>query len=143
MKTSLHVLDDITISEGDQLNGFTFSNGKLIAPKTSGRFVGEVQINEYDAYGRKVFSDTAYNDITLPGSIFMLEQMFKVKATNRFTHPMTNLPTVINGKSIDGSNSISSQTSDNIFNQKVFGFMVGNGGESGGNVIAPDYKTQR
>lgn len=118
-------------------------DGKLLTmPESSSRMVGIVDVDEYDAYGRKVFHTRNMNDITLPGSIFMLEQMFKIKADNqRFLHPTSKL-----NYKYDTTETFEAQESEqikadiNLGSQKVFGFMVGIGGtDSGSNVIAPDY----
>ena len=47
IKTSLHI--------GETL---TFNDGKLekLPNKCSGKFIGEVTIDEYDAYGRKLYT---------------------------------------------------------------------------------------
>lgn len=118
----------------------SFNNGLLTMPESSSRLIGVVDVNEYDAYGRKIFSTRNMNDITLPGSIFMLEQMFKVNAEQRFLHPTNNLPYSYSSETGFDPSDVSINTSSvNIFNQKVFGFMVGIEGEYGANVIAPDY----
>lgn len=147
MKTSLHVVDQLAFNEStnELPNGFKFSNGELTLDNGfSGKLIGEVNINEYDAYGRKVFSDKVYNDITLPGSIFMLEQMFKIQSNeqnntgSRFLHPRDKMPITIDSEQYATSNE--PITTINIPSQKIFGFMVGRGGEQNGNVIVPDYR---
>lgn len=120
-----------------------FSDGALNVPMhTSGRLVGRLTINEYDAYGRKIFSSTEENDITLPGSIFVLEQMFKVKANKRFLHKNKLFPIGTAGSgeyaTKDGWNE---GTDIPLKDEKIFGFMVGNGGEEGSGVIAPKYES--
>lgn len=144
LKSSLNIQDKLEFEPSVALDSFSFSNGRLIMPnKTSGKIIGEVTVDEYDAYGRKIFSDTSYNDITLPGSIFILEQMFKIKSGSaRFLHPTSDMPTTYgseSGSSIAGGGAEISDVND----QKVFGFMVGIGGESGGNVVAPNYNINR
>lgn len=122
----------------------SFNDNLLTMPVQSARMIGIVDVDEYDAYGRKVFSTRNKNDITLPGSIYMLEQMFKVEANERFLHPTTGFR-----YSYTTDDTFSAESGDiikadiDLGSQKVFGFMVGIGGtDSGSNVIAPDYNIQ-
>lgn len=120
-----------------------FSDGTISVPHTSGRLIGELTIDEYDAYGRKLFSNKEYNDITLPGSVFILEQMFKTRADTRFLHPTNIFPTGTYENSTNATIDFNPiQIADKDFlRERVFGFMVGNGGEDGSGVIAPKYET--
>ena len=119
---------------------------------TSGKLVGDVTVDEYDDLGRKIFTDVGYNDITLPGSIFILEQMFKTiksednsvtsadaGSSERFLIPSDAIAKV----DYAGSGTISipndSITNDDIAKEKIFGFMAGFGGESGGSIVSPKY----
>ena len=121
-----------------------FDNGKISMPVSSSKLLGVVDVDEYDAYGRKLFSSRNINDITLPGSVFMLEQLFKIKSDDnrRFLYPNTNkFPTSYDPTTSTMSNLTFVDNSDvNIFNQRIFGFVVGRGGEDGANVTAPNYK---
>ena len=121
----------------DQLK---FSDGKLVlGSHDSGRMIGKVTIDEYDAFGRKIFTSTETNDITLPGSIFVLEQMFKTKAgKNRFLHT-TAFPKAYNSNETMTKDFNKDDVGDKLNEEFVFGFMVGNGGESGSGVVAPKY----
>lgn len=120
----------------------SFDGQLLTMPESSSRMIGVVDVDEYDAYGRKIFHTRNMNDITLPGSIFMLEQMFKIEAKNqRFLHPTSKLNYKYDTTETFDARSTEKITTDiNLGSQKVFGFMVGIGGtDSGSNVIAPDY----
>lgn len=145
MKDSLRFRESLTM------------NGKklTINNKISGRLIGEVVVEEFDKSGNKIFSETSYNDVTLPGSIFVLEQMFK-KASNssyRFLHKNIvpvgtysnqeerTMRNVNDNADWNGSNTINNAELDNyISDEYVFGFMVGNGGETSTSVITPKYE---
>lgn len=119
-------------------------NGKLLSmPTSSSKMIGVVDVTEYDAYGRKIFSTRNMNDITLPGSIFMLEQMFKTQADSerRFLHPTSAFNYKYDSSETFAADASSVETQPiDLGEQKVFGFMVGIGGsDSGANVIAPNY----
>lgn len=145
--------DSIRLKE--ELNIDSDSNVLHMPTATSGRLVGEVTVNEYNKSGKLLFSETTHNDITLSGSIFILEQMFKRASRNyRFLHP-NQFPT-----SLEGSNDIvdtveygasdstpwNGRTFNNddrdlyIADEFVFGFMVGHGGEMPSAIIAPTYE---
>lgn len=116
MKESLRLKDELSIN-----------NGILTIPHTSGRMVGEVTINEVDPLGNVVFSSTDYNDITIGGSTFILEQMFK-KASGNSRFNLTEF------------NQVPSDITDlYIEDEKILGFMVGIGGEDGLSVKAPNF----
>lgn len=131
-------------------------NGKLQVKPVSGRMIGEVTVNEYDKAGNLLFSETTHNDITLPGSIFVLEQMFKKGSeTYRFLHPNA-FPTEYNSTNVitskeyteDGIGNtdwnakiLDANTIDNyISDEYTFGFMVGHGGETASSILAPTYE---
>ena len=133
LKTSLHMGETLTIND---------NKIEVLANKCSGKFVGEVTLNEYDAYGRKVFTERTYNDITLPGSVFILEKMFGIinKEPNKehpsFMHPSAGFPII--------SDSTDIGTRENNYGDGgdiIVGFMAGIGGENGSGVYAPNYVT--
>lgn len=90
-------------------------NGVVEPTHTSGKLIGEVQIIEKDKFGRTVFSTTDYNDITIAGSQFILEQLGKLPGNDnqRFYFP-----------------SLSSNDNNLIGQEKIIGFMVGCNGEN-------------
>ena len=78
MKDSLRFREDVN------LNG----NKLVMSNHVSGRLIGEVTTETYNRAGKLLFSETDKNDITLPGSIFVLEQIFKRGSQSyRFLHP--------------------------------------------------------
>lgn len=113
----------------DQLN---INNGVLNIKHTSAKMIGEVTIEEVDPFGNIIFSSKEYNDLTIGGATFILEQMFKKASTrSRF---------LLN--SIDDTNFTQSNSNINdtyISDEKIFGFMIGIGGEDGIAVKAPDF----
>ena len=84
---------------------------KLSLTQSSGKIIGAVTVDEYNKAGELIFSETTHNDVTLPGSIFVLEQIFKTAAHSecgRFTIP-TNVPIFDNSKNVI-SGSLSDKT---------------------------------
>lgn len=146
INTNSSIHDSAHISESLEFDGSTmhFRNNHI-----SGKLVGELMVTEYDAYGRPLHTSTEYNDLTLPGSVFILEQMFKVSANNRFdmgNAAITTFPNdpVHNQHDFTGSkffNNEETATVTDISNEKIFGFMVGTGGEVGAGILAPDYRS--
>lgn len=147
MKDSLKISESL-IMDGKKL---TINN------KSSGRLIGEVLIEEFDENGTNIFSNTTYNDISLPGSIFVLEQIFKKASTSsyRFLHN-ADMPVGIYGsnlsktlENIDGTtfkwNNLVNVTADDmnkyISDEYIFGFMVGHGGETSTSIISPKYES--
>lgn len=104
-------------------------NGKLIMSNhASGRIVGELEIKGFDQTGRMLFKRVEHNDVILPGSIFILEQMFKKKAADRRLHPVSMNTGIAQFGTV---NLTSSWTEPEKINDEfVFGFMAGNGGAS-------------
>lgn len=131
-------------------------NGKklTINNKPSGKIIGEVKVEEFDKYGNNIFSETTHNDVTLPGSIFVLEQIFK-KASNsyRFLHDnvfpiesygsqkTTELQMYNNSKVWNETNLDDTKLNEYISDEYIFGFMVGHGGESSTSIISPKYES--
>ena len=147
MKDSLKLSDSLIMN-----------NKKLtINNKVSGRIVGEVIVEEFDKFGNNIFSETTYNDVSLPGSIFVLEQIFK-KASNssyRFLHKNI-VPTGTYDKQTssvmksvetptenwNSANTVNSSEMDKyISDEYIFGFMVGHGGETSTSIITPKYES--
>jgi len=93
----------------------------------SGRLIGEVTIIEQDAFGNVLFTSTDKNDIVLPGSIYVLEQMFKIRAANENEFKVTKptIPGIL--------------VTDSINDEKIFGFMVGIGGEESNALSVVNY----
>lgn len=117
MKDSLKINDSLE-----------FMNGSLVHKSHNTRIIGEINIQEIDPLGNVVFSSTEHNDLTIGGATFILEQMFK-----RLTSGMEfNL-------SEDGVDVGSSRTVNNVGKEKIFGFMIGVGGEDGASVKAPNF----
>ena len=143
------------MKESLKINESLIMNGKKLTVnnKASGRIIGEVVVEEFDKYGNNIFSETTYNDVSLPGSIFVLEQIFK-KASNsgyRFLHsnkvPIRTFSDPKTGEmtSVDGSSKWNDIASDNldeyISDEYIFGFMVGHGGETSTSIVAPKYES--
>ena len=143
----------MSLNDSLKINESLLMNGELleIHNHISGKFIGEVTVEEIDKFGNTIFSETSRNDITLPGSIYVLEQMFKKCAKNisRFNHPINNLPigsyspNTINNSGDLGSSTIDSEklTEDYISSERIFGFMVGRGGETAGSLLSPRYES--
>lgn len=116
---------------------------KLKTAPISGKLIGEVLVEEFNPKGDKIFSETTINDVTLPGSIFVLEKIFNTLSSNeRFLHP-NSVPV---GTSTDNSlvtvtGSGNDVTIDDLKEEYVFGFMVGNGGESATGLVASKYNS--
>ena len=133
--------DSLKIKESLIMNGkkLTINN------KSSGRLIGEVLVEEFDKYGNNIFSETTYNDVTLPGSIFVLEQMFKKVSSSgfRFLHKNTVPTGTFSSQGIGELNINSNEniSSSYITDEYVFGFMVGNGGETSISVVSPKYES--
>ena len=134
---------------------------KLSLNQSSGKIIGAVTIDEYNKAGELIFSETTHNDVTLPGSIFVLEQIFKTAAHSecgRFTIP-TDVPIFDNSNNKTNGNlsntsyktldttlneddkKSDSKRSEYISDEYIFGFMVGNKGEHPSGVISPKYET--
>lgn len=122
MKDSLKIKDELSIE-----------NGILNVKHTSARMIGEVTIEEVDPLGNVVFSSTNYNDITIGGATFILEQMFK-KASGNSRFNLTGF----NDKQWE-----SNITDSYIIEEKILGFMIGIGGEDGLSVKAPNFTATR
>lgn len=102
----------------------------------SRRLIGQVELVEYDALGRKVYTESGHNEIVLPGSVFVLEQLFKVKKnSDRFLHPSS---IALGDTSISISNAQINTNSD-IPKEKIFGFMIGTGGFTANGIVAQEY----
>ena len=98
----------------------------------SAKLVGEATITEYDKFGRKVNESVEYNDLTISGANFILEEMFKIKANSRYLHPSSGFPTgTLSNK---GSTTIERQNTECYGQNSIFGFMVGVGGDLGASV---------
>ena len=129
----------------------TFDNHLLKVNHTSGRLIGEVTCEERDKNGNLIFSSTETNDITLPGSIFILEQMFKTASSgHRFLHTNTMITGTFGHQSSSNNNemipkdtlgNILKPNTEYISDEYIFGFMVGNGGETATSIIAPKYES--
>ena len=142
--------DSLKIKESLIMNGreLTINN------KTSGRLIGEVLVEEFDKSGNCIFSETNTNDVTLAGSIYVLEQIFKKssKSGYRFLHSSV-VPTGQFGqdsqaemKCVDDStkkwNDLQPDNMDKyISDEYIFGFMVGYGGETATSVVTPRYES--
>ena len=144
MKESLKINESLTM-DGRKL---TINN------KASGRIIGEVLVEEFDKYGNNVFSETTYNDVTLPGSIFVLEQIFKKASASsyRFLHKNV-IPTgtysdqgegtmrAVSDSSSEWNTLVSDNMDEYISDEYIFGFMVGHGGETSTSIISPKYES--
>lgn len=146
--------DNIKLGESLSMNGM-----RLNLSHKPANIIGEVTVEEYDKFGNKLFSETNQNDVTLSGSIFVLEQIFKtVSGSHRFLHsnkmpigtfndqgtgtmytidPNDGDTTEWNSTNINALADPSSYISD----EHIFGFMVGHGGESSISVNAPKYES--
>ena len=144
--------DSLKISESLIMNGrkLTVNN------KTSGRLVGEVVVEEFDKYGNNIFSETTYNDVSLPGSIFVLEQIFKKASDSSYRFLHNNIvPTgTFNSqktsilKSVENPSEkwntktdLNKMNNNYISDEYIFGFMVGYGGETSTSVVSPKYES--
>ena len=110
MKDSLKIRDELEIN-----------NGILHIPHTSARMIGEVTIEEIDPLGNIVFSNKNYNDITIGGATFVLEQMFK-KVSDNMRFRLSGLNS-IEKESIGGTGWSENVTNEDLANEKIFGFM--------------------
>ena len=125
---------------------------KLSLNHTSGKIIGQVTVDEIDKDGNILFSETTHNDITLGGSIFVLEQIFKRASSQdctRFNIPSQmpiitteNRPGIVNRDNNNGIVDTSDDVrSEYISDEYIFGFMVGNGGESPSGIVSPRYES--
>ena len=131
MKESLIIKDALDMDDGI-----------LKVKHTSARMIGEVTINEVDPFGNVVFSSTEYNDLTIGGATFILEQMFKKASTNaRFNLTLNSS----NISSAPAWNTPDTATDPDIYieDEKIFGFMIGIGGEDGVSIKAPSFTMQQ
>lgn len=134
----------------------TIKEEKITLPShSSGRMIGEVTLTEKDKNGNVVSTETTYNDITLPGCVFILEQLFNVLANNDDSKRYKHTTTVPVGKYGDTTTATlntystsqytttkaSLPTKDELVQEYVFGFMVGNGGEDSNAVISPRFES--
>lgn len=136
--------DSLNFGESISING-----NRLTLQHTSGRMIGEVTMNTYDKSGKLLFSETSTNDVVLPGSIFVLEQMFKCVSSEgsyRFLHP-NKFPVKFDSSEIieapdwNAQPGIGTDMSKYISDEYVFGFMVGQGGENASSILAPTYES--
>jgi len=146
-----------SINESLRLGESLSLDGKMLKVNhASAKMIGEVTIEEYDKSGNKIFSSTETNDVTLAGSIFVLEQIFKKASSSyRFLHKSTmptgkfgnesSTPMVAVNDGIsdwNGANNIESTELDSyIEDEHIFGFMIGHGGETASSVVAPKYES--
>lgn len=138
--------DSIKLSES-----LSFSNGKIIANDKSTRLIGVLDTIGYDELGRVIFTDSNTNEVTIAGSSFILEQMFKTPASNsRFLHP-NSFPILygndnkITKPTLDinqWNNNTNGDTIDSAYigNEKIFGFMIGVGGVDARSAITPKFE---
>lgn len=131
MKESLLIKDSLDID-----------NGILKTNHISARLVGEVSIEEVDPFGNIVFSSKEYNDLTIGGATFILEQMFKKASNNARFNLTTNSSNISNSPNWNTPSS-SDDPNKYIEDEKIFGFMVGIGGEDGVSIKAPSFTVQQ
>lgn len=114
LKTSLRTKEKLII------------NGEIAPTHTSGRLIGEVKIIEKDKYGRTVFSTTEYNDITIGGSTYILEQLIKSESNDNQRFLMDIL-------------SSKTYNSNFIKDESIIGFVVGYNGENSTGISTVTY----
>ena len=131
MKESLVIRDSLDIN-----------NGILKIKHTSAKLVGEVTIEEVDPLGNIVFSSKEYNDLTIGGATFILEQIFKKASNNARFNLTLNSSSISNQPSWD-TPSTATDPDKYIEDEKIFGFMIGIGGEDGVSIKAPSFTTQQ
>ena len=110
-------------------------------PHTSGKIIGEVTVTEYDKFGRKVNETIDYNDLTISGANFILEEMFKptTAGNNRYLHPTTGFPIGSFESRTDAT--YSGMGLPSIGTNKILGFMVGVGGDQGSSISNVDFNS--
>lgn len=124
MKTSITIKDSLDIQDGI-----------LKVQHNSARMIGEVIIEEIDPLGNVVFSSIEKNDLTIAGATFILEQLFKKKSTNiRFN---------LSGDNITENLVTEPLNDSDLYDEQIFGFMIGIGGEDGVSVKAPNFTSTK
>lgn len=127
-------MDNFKIS--DQL---IFPNNEIVNDKSSKKLIGQVTINEYDKDKNLISTEIGHNEIVLPGSVFTLEKLFNVKTrqTAEFQHPI-QIPL---GDSITVTLDEGTSAPTYMSVEKIFGFMIGNGGSGSSGVLSGPYTT--
>lgn len=131
MKESLIINDELDINDGI-----------LKVNHISAKLVGEVSIEEVDPFGNVVFSSKEYNDLTIGGATFILEQMFK-KASNNARFNLTLNSSNMSTAPSWNTPSTADDPDKYIEDEKIFGFMIGIGGEDGVSIKAPSFTVQQ
>lgn len=117
--------------------------------KDSIKTIGEVTIEEYDADGKLLFTETGKNTITVGGATYVMEKIFNlpkdISTGSRFLFNgkriiTDDLPYAYNLGSYYGSSEATNITKSNIKDERIFGIVIGNTGEYGGNVVDPSFK---
>ena len=129
IKDSFKIKDELSIN-----------SGVIAMSHTPTKIIGEITIDEIDPLGNVIASNKEYNDITIGGATFILEQMFK----ERSLHDRFRLTGLNNEeyKWIDDKIYVN-VNSNYIKDEKIFGFMVGIGGEEITSVKAPNYTNRQ
>lgn len=116
----------------------SIDNGIMSIPHTPTRVIGEVVIDEVDPFGNVVASTKDYNDLTIGGATFFLEQVFKTPSLNsRF------LLSGLNGYTWNENLSNENFNRNYISDERIFGYMVGIGGEDGTLIKPADYTNRQ